>query len=107
MKHEKTEKYFDQCAVFVNTSKCEGFPNTFIQAWRRGIPCLSFFDPDGVIEKFGLGEVADVKEEFFAKLNNAEVMSKENSKKIIEYYQHNHSEVVLSRYLSLFKTMLS
>ena len=104
---EKTEKYFDQCAVFVNTSKCEGFPNTFIQAWRRGIPCLSFFDPDGVIEKFGLGEVADEKEDFFVKLNNAEVMSKENSKRIIEYYQQNHSEVVLSSYLSLFKTMLS
>jgi glycosyltransferase involved in cell wall biosynthesis len=49
--------------VFVNTSEIEGFPNTFLQAWVRGIPVVSFFDPDGVIQREGLGRtVASVEE---------------------------------------------
>jgi glycosyltransferase involved in cell wall biosynthesis len=58
--------YFDDATLFVNTSAPggDGFPNTYIQAWLRGGPVITFgFDPDHIITKNQLGYCVQTAEE--------------------------------------------
>jgi glycosyltransferase involved in cell wall biosynthesis len=57
-REELLELYAASAAV-VNTSRLEGFPNTFLEAWARGTPVLSLhIDPDRIIRERGLGAAA-------------------------------------------------
>lgn len=53
---DQIDRFFEKSSVFVNTSKFEGFPITFIQAWSCNLPVVSLnADPDEIICKNKLG----------------------------------------------------
>ncbi len=53
---EQVNELLASAHVFVNTSRQEGFANTFIQAWMRQVPVVSLsVNPDGVFDKGAVG----------------------------------------------------
>jgi glycosyltransferase involved in cell wall biosynthesis len=56
---EGVGQLMEQAVALVSTSDVEGMPNVMLEAWTRGVPALALsFDPDGVIERHGLGAFA-------------------------------------------------
>ncbi len=50
---------FNETHALINTSEFEGFPNTFLQAGKHGVPILSLqVDPDSFIERYMCGVAA-------------------------------------------------
>ena len=94
--YEETDKILSQAKVLVNTSEFEGFSNLFLQAWRRGIPVVSFVDPDDLIKKNNLGRVvADFDELVDAVEATRKGISEEESKRIKDFFDKTFSSDVI------------
>jgi glycosyltransferase involved in cell wall biosynthesis len=85
----------------VSTSRAEGMPNTFLEAWSRGVPVVSLdFDPDGRIAEHGLGLVArsaeDLRDAASRLWNDASVRF-EMGQRAREHVRDVHSPAAVSR----------
>lgn len=92
--HAEVEREFDGARVFVNTSEAEGFPNTFLQSWARGIPTISFvqpaFDEDGA----SIGRAvqnADALVEAVSKLMTDDRVWHQEGARCRQYFEAHHS----------------
>lgn len=55
--HTKMDEFYARASALLLTSMWEGYPNTFMEAWARGVPVVSTVDPDSVITTHRLGRV--------------------------------------------------
>lgn len=104
--YHEAEGHFDGASVFVNTSDHEGFPNTFLQAWSRGIPTVSFFDCGARDENGPIGFVVRNQEEMaktIERLIRDQDLWRRESQRCRRHFLARHSvPAVVARYQELF-----
>jgi glycosyltransferase involved in cell wall biosynthesis len=98
----EAERAFDGARVVLNTSLYEGFPNTFLQAWSRGIPTLAFIDTGSRMAGEPVYDVAGEVSEACWKLDrlmrDAAAWS-HASRRVSAHFAASHSiDAVLDRY---------
>lgn len=108
LQFDEAVSWFDRATFFVNTSMQEGFPNTFIQAWLRGVPTFSIgVDPNGVISENRLGYVAtdlcDLERKLIRLINSQEeyIELSRNAKTYAE--RHHTVEVMTDHFLHVLQ----
>jgi len=106
---ERLRQMYDETAVLLGTSQTEGFPVVFLEAWSRGIPVLSTFDPDGVIAGHHVGwyasSVAGLAHGLRVALEDPEQWHAA-SEAARAYYARNHTaDAALTHFEQLFLTL--
>lgn len=102
--YDTADRQFDGARLFVNTSTHEGFPNTFLQAWARGIPTVATIDTHSTDEQ-GV-PVYDVAADpgeaaaMIAGLMQDDARWEQASLRVAGYFRHHHS---LESALDLFE----
>jgi glycosyltransferase involved in cell wall biosynthesis len=106
--YAKVGQYFDGASVLVNTSDVEGFPNTFLQAWIRGIPSLSFVRPElrpgetGTIE---CKDMTDLSSHVAALTSDAGVWQQASRACSAHFTGYHGVDNVLRHYRTLFERL--
>ena len=90
IKRSSINNFFKKAKILLNTSRWEGFSNTFLEAWAAGVPVVTTknVNPDDLISKYKLGLVADDYSDLPDKIN--EII---NAPDYEEYVKRTHNYV--------------
>lgn len=101
----EAERWFDRARVLVNTSLYEGMPNTFLQAWARGVPTVSTVDAGMPVNHRvqGVDDLARTVEHLLAD----PASWREASARCRAHFDRTHSpEETLARYAAVFEKVM-
>ena len=102
------DRYFAAADIFLNTSKKEGFPNTFLQAWSQNTPVVSLrVDPNNILSCQNIGFAANGSvirlRNKIQELANDRKHLKQLGQASREYLIDNHSvERIVNLYINAF-----
>ena len=104
----KVNEYFKKASIFVNTSRIEGFPNTFIQAWMHYTPVVSLsVNPDKIIQGERLGFCSGTFKQLVSDvitLLKDEKLRKIMGKNARKYVEREHDvRKTVKKYIKIFK----
>jgi glycosyltransferase involved in cell wall biosynthesis len=109
--YPEVERDFDDASVVVNTSDSEGFPNTFLQAWARGVPTVSFVDSGARMNGVAVGCQVGSIEEMTACISRLLLDEAERSRlgaTCRQYYESSHaSDLVLELYEKVIAELIN
>ena len=104
---KEIDSYFAKANLFVNTSKTEGFPNTFIQACKAGTPILTLnVNPDNFLDAQHVGRCGNGSwerfTEMFVQLQSHDLQQQlgENARKYAR--EHHDIKIIIEDYKKLF-----
>jgi len=117
LEEDSSEPFWNQIAPYhrrarllVSTSRLEGFPNVFLEAWSAGAPVVSLnVDPDGIIQRHALGCRSGTMEQLTADV--AGLLDSEARREALAangraYVARTHAtEVVVRKYLDMFEDL--
>ncbi len=96
------DRQFAGARVLVNTSKYEGFPNTFLQGWARGVPSVAFVDTGSRHRgepAYDVVSDVDGAERSLARLMGDDAHWREASRRVSEHFREAHSpEAIIKLY---------
>jgi len=100
--YAQVDQYFNGARVQLNTSKFEGFPNTFLQGWSRGIPTVCFIDTGSREEGEPVCTIVSSVDEAaaqVARLMSDDVAWQRASNRCLAHFRRQHSiDAMLVRY---------
>lgn len=104
----KCNQLLQNTDIFVCTSQYEGLPNTFIQAFKHGIPVLSLKnDPDNIIRDHNLGAVSKNKKELahqVIKFVQNQTLRQQTSQIVYDYAQKYYNiETIVDQLLDIIR----
>jgi len=108
----EVEQHYRKAIALINTSAFEGFPNTFLEAWRCGVPVISLhvdpnrYLPRGQSDGFAEGDIEALVEEVRTFARQPDLVEEVGKSSRRQFSEHFLIEEVAEQYAEVLRRVL-